>query len=281
MKTFKAIFISIVISYCTLVNSLFAEEKELETISELIGWFSNSIYVMAEKDGGSSEKWNALEVETLSKLNTIIAKNPSSLTLTDEKQRTPLHQASISGYVFMLSALLSHEKIRDKIDAKDAQGLTAYDHALLASRLSLFACNPEAMKNPFALIPILVTMPYYKGQNTYPMTLQVLAKHVSSTDETRAKEHWLKTCVNAKSDTLKAVKHSQNLQKDLIRLGQKSFFDSQWEDQKKSIMDLSKLLAKNNEKLELEFRQSFTEEWIKKVEKDMIIEKEWIEKLWP
>lgn len=161
--------------------------------------------------------------------------------------------------------MLEEDSVKNSIGHKDINGLTARDHAILALRLSLFACNPKAMENPFALIPLLVTLPYYNYYKPFAKISTELSKFENNPNDENARTYWLNKCELASPSTNKVVQESKNLQSDLISLGKKVFLDKQLQEYEKKMEIIVELLEKKHGKeLANDMRRQLREDWLKK-----------------
>lgn len=263
-KFFKILTIVLTFNFIN-ISLIFAQKKEPENIEELLNWLGNQIYVAAEKTGGNPEKWSNFQSEALAKYEKIIAETPEALTARNENDQTPLQLATIRGYDFLTLRMLQEESVRSSIDHKDINGLTARDHAILALRLSLFACNPKAMENPFALIPLLVTLPYYNYYKPFAKISNELSKFENNIDDENARTYWLNKCKLASPSTNEIVLESTNLQSDLINLGKKVFLDKQLQEyEKKMEIFVEHFEKKHGKEYANDMRKQLREDWLKK-----------------
>jgi len=230
--------------FCSIFTPL-SQANEATRVEEVIKWFGNALYRMAETEGGNPEQWRDLEAKALSKLNKVISENPDSLTQPGRNKATPLTLAAARGYAFFIREMLKHPDIRSTLDRRDGSGMSAADHALIALRQSVFACSPEALNNPFAMIPIIVVLPYYEQFNPYQKVVEILADAGAYAEPDRAKAHWLKTCKSADPATVEVISESNQLQTDLIRLGKVAVLDFQRHQKEQEIQKIIQRMEKD------------------------------------
>ncbi|MCP5071964.1 MAG: hypothetical protein GY947_01550 [Rhodobacteraceae bacterium] len=164
-------------------------------VHQVLKDFSNQIYVMAERNGGSPEQWDSAEASAIGLLKEIASTDETQLIELDVKGRTPLIAASASGHLFFVSELLKSDIVRSKLNNKDEAGLTAYGHSLLSRNQTLLGCHPDA-ENPFLLIPFYVKQPYFNNRRPYGPMANVLQQAGADTDQTDARNKWLEFCSN-------------------------------------------------------------------------------------
>lgn len=206
-----SILLAIVLT-TTLAN---AAPPDTATANTVIRDFSREIYVMAERDGGSTAQWRAAQSKALAALRDVGDAHPETLIAADGKGRSPLMNAAIEGYHFMAVALLAYDTVRATIDATDGRNLTAYAHSQLALKRTLFACHP-VIENPFVLVPIIVTQPYYDAHPPYASVSKLLLEAGADGDLTAARMIWLTNCKDAPQNTRDRVENSAGLQDTLF-----------------------------------------------------------------
>lgn len=181
-----------------------------KSVHSVIDGQRRAIYVTAERTGGSPKEWQRIEQDALSTLTAIAKANPAALTEQNAKGRLPLTRATALGFTSLTQALLQYPQVRAAIDVKGNDGLDAYDHTLLASKATLQACHP-AIKNPFVLVPFLVTHSYYADRAPYPEIAAMLAAAGANTEQAAAKTSWLKVCTNKNPDERKRVADTEDM----------------------------------------------------------------------
>ena len=227
----------------TQFNIAFAQSSDgkSETLFEIMKQFSNAIYQMAERNGGSVAQWNAAEANTLKKLEDISLESKHLLAARNKKGQTLLMMASYLGYSFIVDFLVQAPAVYQEINAVDDDGLTAYDHGSLAIKQTLMACHPK-LENPFVFIPFVVTQPYYKDRSPYQKILESLKKFNGAPNQDVARIFWLKNCTNDDADTLRQVKISPNLLETLLIANHKVLFKKEEEKIEKLRSDIQKLV---------------------------------------
>lgn len=166
------------------------EQAQPPSAHDVIGQLDRSIYVMAEQTDGSPAQWDMTESEALSAMRHVIRTATETLTTPNKKGRNPLTRAVTRGYTGLVELLLQQPRAIPLINQKGTDGLDAYDHALLAFSMTLLACRPDT-ENPFALVPFLVTQPYYADRDPFPKIKALLADAGADTNEEHARQTWL------------------------------------------------------------------------------------------
>jgi hypothetical protein len=186
---------------------LFAETADKDGFDLLRG-FSREIYVMAEKNGGSVEQWDLAEAEIISAFERLQKTGSLDITQRDRKGRTLLSVAASNGTFPAVAWILAQAggETPAWLNARDAKGLSALDHAALGLRQTLLACHPDTEKlNPFALVPVLVTAPYFADRNPYSASVNALHAAGAQISPSTAKDHWLKHCSSTDEKLRQAV----------------------------------------------------------------------------
>ncbi|MEX0283237.1 MAG: ankyrin repeat domain-containing protein [Paracoccaceae bacterium] len=172
--------------------------------------FGGALYNTGERTGGSDAEWRVLEHNAVEAINTLAETNRQALVLFNEKGRTPLMQAAAQGHAIIVRALLAYPEVQHSVSTEDDEGLDAYDHALLQFRTTLQGCHPKA-DNPFALIPYLVTRPYYQSRQPYAEILNLLADHGADTEQETARAVWMAWCSNENDDDRQRIAEAQDV----------------------------------------------------------------------
>ena len=162
--------------------------------------FAEDLYAAGEKTGGNPADWAALEARALAGL----ADTPDSLTDRGPDGRTPLMVAAANGYVFAVQWLLARPQVRADLEARDDNGLSAWDLAQLALRQTAFACRPKA-ENAAVVVPVAVALPYYLDRQPYPKIATALADAGADTDDAALRAYWLSVCPRAAPDLRQAI----------------------------------------------------------------------------
>src|SRR6185312_12605644 len=99
------------------------------------------------------------------------------------------------GYPDIVSELLMDKRVGAGINDADAHGRSAWVYANFALQQSVWVCNPAMTNNIFALVSIMVTLPYYleRDASPYRRTRELLESAGAKTDIDVAKQLWLDT----------------------------------------------------------------------------------------
>ena len=140
---------------------------------------------------------------------------------TDKARPSPLMTAAYMGYPNVVAALLTSPLVKAHMNDPDDMGLTPWIAATFAMRQSLWVCKPAVFANPYGFVPMLVTQPYYllNPKPPYNTTRMVLENAGAPSNESQAKEVWLKVCKGAFEQAKEAVQTSSDLQTTLQKLG--------------------------------------------------------------
>lgn len=198
-----------VISWMALPFAAAATEPATSA-HDIVKDMGRAIYVQAERNGGSPAIWDGIENQTVAALSALAATDPGLLVIQDEDGNTPLLLAAKLGYSPILAELLRYPEVQQTIDTENSQGLSAYGFSILAQRETLFACHPE-VSNPFALVPFLVTQPYYQHRDPYPQIRGMLSEAGADRTQARAKTFWLENCSTTVTEDRLAVRLSGDL----------------------------------------------------------------------
>jgi hypothetical protein len=127
--------------------------------------------------------------------------------------QTPLAAAASLGCTGIVAELLRAGNVRDAIDEVDARGLSAWVHANLAFRQSLWACNPSVFENPVVWVPLAVTQTCYvqSAENPYRKTRRLLEEAGAKASPERAKAFWQDNCKRQAEETRAKVRASSDL----------------------------------------------------------------------
>jgi hypothetical protein len=112
--------------------------------------------------------------------------------------------AAANGYGFAVQWLLSRPEVRADIDARDDNGLSAWDLGQLALRQTAFACRPKAQNDAVA-VPVMVGLPYYLDRQPYPQIADALADAGAETRTAELRAYWLSVCPRAAPDLRAAI----------------------------------------------------------------------------
>lgn len=162
--------------------------------------FAEDLYAMGETTRGSPADWAALEARALAGL----ADAPDSLTARGPDGRTPLMVVAANGYGFAVQWLLTRPQVRAEIDARDDNGLSAWDLGQLALRQTAFACRPR-VEAAAVVVPVAVGLPYYLDRQPYPDIATALADAGADTGDAALRAYWLSACPRAAPDLRQAI----------------------------------------------------------------------------
>jgi hypothetical protein len=179
--------------------------------------FSRDLYVTAETTGGSVEEWALLEEQATSAMIAAFKTAKPHSDAIDFVERTALHLAAGKGYLFLVEVILDDDLALTWIDATDRNGLTAYEHALLALPETLMACHPK-IENPFVLVPLSVLRPYYVSRKPFPKIVRKLAQAGADQSTEGARDWWLSKCSNQDSTARSEVAGSKDLYASLSKI---------------------------------------------------------------
>lgn len=178
---------------------------------EVLSGFADRIYAAGETDGGSPETWDLMERNALDRLRDA----RGSLTAANGDGRTPLMVAAANGYGFAVAWLLTDAGVRDTLNARDRDGLSARDLAQMAMRQTAQACAPK-IDNPFILVSLLVTLPYYIDRQPYPEILHALDQAGAEAGDDALRAHWLRLCPEAEPGLRARIAGTAPVQRSLM-----------------------------------------------------------------
>lgn len=162
--------------------------------------------------------------------------DPTALVEKNESGQTPLMAAAFMGYAELVKELLKSDTVKRGIDDLNLQGLSAWLYANLAFRQAAWACNPTILDNPFGLVPLLVTQPYYQesAESPYKTTRRLLEEAGAKADLAQAKQSWQVNCKQQISATRKKVEESSDLLDTVLTEGGEILkrFEAQQEERK-------------------------------------------------
>ncbi|KIC51883.1 ankyrin repeat domain-containing protein [Tateyamaria sp. ANG-S1] len=204
----------VVLMWLVMVTGAWAQENAPASVSELTNDIANQIYRLAERTGGSDREWTAIEEKATARLLSLIETDADAILA---EGAPALMAVAKNGYAFLMEPLLAHPGIVAQIDEVDENGLTALDHARLGIKQTLRACHPQ-IDNPFALVPYLVTQPYYASRAPYPEIIALLTAAGADPTMERARSQWLETCTNGFAEMQSEVATSINLFETLLDL---------------------------------------------------------------
>ncbi len=177
--------------------------------------FGNRLYSLGEQNGGTPKEWAAAEARVLAVWDALAAENRLDPAELSDKGTPLLTRAPQNGYAFAVNRLLAMRDAKAALDLPDEQGLTAYQHAQLAVRVTLRACHPKA-ENPFVLFPLFVKQGYYADRDPYPGIIAALTRAGADTDQSPARAFWLAQCPDALPSVRAAVSAADELYPALL-----------------------------------------------------------------
>lgn len=203
-----------------------ADDSSPSTPHQRISQLTDELYVIGETSADYSKAQAAVE-ESVAAIEAFVdVGDKAVLTAKSSRGQTPLIAAAVFGYASIVEALLVSEAVREDIDARDASGLSAWDHANLASRRSIWACRDMLRTDPFTLIPLLVTAYWHSQGDAYAQTRTMLEKSHAAADIERPRAYWLERCTGWRDQTRAAVLTSTDLLKTLVEQGDESLENS-------------------------------------------------------
>ncbi|MDO6483629.1 hypothetical protein [Shimia thalassica] len=211
----KALTLCILITFCFL-NQSFAQERK-DGVFSVITAFGRDLYRTGELSGGSKEEWQSLEETAANAMTSALQTLESDDSVSNDRGRTPLHEASAQGFHVLVELLLDHERGKQWLNSEDKEGLTAYEHAQLALSETLLACHPE-VENPFVLVPFIVKSPYYKHRKPYLRIHELLLNAGADSSLGSAKELWLIRCSQSDLNIRRKVEQGADLYSTLTEV---------------------------------------------------------------
>jgi len=209
--------LSSLLALLLLAQSGFSQSSD--DVFGVISKFSGDLYTLGEWNGGSEAEWTQLEQSSADKLKLALAGMDQDADLLNAKGRTPLHQASALGFGHLVEVMLQDDRLLALLDTQDQDGLTAFEHALLAMKENLLACHPRA-ENPFVLVPYYVTLPYYEVRQPYTKVQALLQSAGAKAGSETAKEVWAARCTQDDEDARAQVSDAVNLYATLKEISQ-------------------------------------------------------------
>lgn len=184
---------------------------------EVVKKFKRDLYVTAERTGGSDKEWTLLEEEATKAMHSAFDTIGQNTEAFDSNGRSALHLAASNGYLFLIDVILNRDFSKNWINAKDKDGLTAYEHALLALPETLMACHPK-IENPFVLVPFVVNLPYYVNRKPFPEIAHSLVQSGADKNTENARNWWLGNCSNQDANDRSEVENSKELYTSLTEI---------------------------------------------------------------
>jgi hypothetical protein len=182
------------------------------------------VYVAGEDGGGSPQAWALAEEQAVSALRSLARSDPQALVRTDASGATPLLAAASAGHAPLVEELLRSDRVVAHINDTASNGVTAWTSATLALRQSLFACRPDfADGNPFLVVPMQLTQPYYFDRQPYPKIVAMLEKAGAKQDIAAARAAWRRLCPQQDPAGWQRVETADDLQRTLLELGRAGF----------------------------------------------------------
>lgn len=173
----------------------------------------------------SSDVWtvqHAAETAVAHRIRDLIASRPGDpeLTQADRNGRTPLIRAALWGYAEVVEALLSDTRVKDTIDARSPDGLSAWMASQYARPLTLAACHPQILIREAVGVwgPHLRRMAYFSREspNAFDRIRYALARAGAKPDIDAAKRFWLSSCPGHDPALEPALTASEDIMATLI-----------------------------------------------------------------
>jgi len=199
-------------------------QEPLDTTDKIFARFSDRIYVLGETNGGNEAAWAAEEAIAINALRKIGEKDPDQLGKVHGTGDSLLIRASYRGYAFLIEELLKYPQVVKTIPNRQREA-DAWMLSNFATRPGALVCNPDILSNPLALVPIIVTQPYYESRDPYPKIRALLEKAGAKADMAGAKAVWAKTCIGQSPETAKAVAEAPDMQAAVLGAGRAAFLN--------------------------------------------------------
>ena len=202
---------------CLLAAVGVADAQGIAKPHQLIVLLRQRMYIVGETTG-RYENYVAAERQAAADMARCVGGIQDFLVEKNAAGQTPLAAAASLGYVEIVGELLKASNVREAIDAVDAKGLSAWDHANLALRQSAWVCNPGVFQEPFAWVPLAVTLPYYlqAAENPYRKSRRLLEAAGAVPHPERAKQLWQDICKQQRETTRANVAASADMLETLL-----------------------------------------------------------------
>lgn len=194
-------------------QSAHSAEPPHHTPHQSIAILNNQMYNIGETDP-QLERFVAAEKKAAAEIRAYIDRGiaPNLLIERNETGQTPLIAAAFMGYPNVIKELLRSNVTLSAINATNQLGLSAWVSANIGYRQAIWACQPKVFENPFVLVPIFVSRPYYlQDDNPYHKSRDLLAAAGAKADMAEAKQFWLNHCTDQTKTTRQRVTASQDL----------------------------------------------------------------------
>lgn len=204
-----------------LVTSIAQAADTQRNPTVVMSALADRIYVLGET-GGDAAAMAAAEAKAADDIRQYIASGATDgLLATQPGKQSPLLTAAYMGYPNVLAALLTSNLVKAHINDADDLGMTPWIAANFSIRQSLWTCNPAVIGNPYKLVPMLVTQPYYTANSMppYKKARELLENAGAARDMAKAKEVWLTNCTKAPPEARTSVAAATDLQKTVQSLG--------------------------------------------------------------
>jgi ABC-type transport system substrate-binding protein len=192
-----------------------------KTPHQIINELQDRMYSIGETSGRFSD-FVAAEERAAGEIDAYVASGiTDGLVEKNSNGMTPVMSASFMGYPDLVIALLKSQTARAAIDDVSAKGISAWLYANLAYRQSMWICNPGALHDPFAFVPLFVTQPYYQqsAENPYKKIRQLLERAGAKADMARAKQFWQDNCKNQEAATRAKIAQGNDLLETVLTEG--------------------------------------------------------------
>jgi len=188
------------------------DSKSPDTAQQIIVDLSSLLYIIGETSARSDEMELAQTNAAAQMQSLLDGIDDAKMVEPDSSGNTPLSQAAAHGYHELVATLLQSKAVRASIDTRDTSGLSAWDHANLSLPRTALICNPSLMQNPFAFIPLMVTMPFYASEpDRYILTRELLARAGATGNSDTARTFWLDKCEYQSESVRQRVTESDDL----------------------------------------------------------------------
>ncbi len=202
---------------------------------EIIRALRDKIYAIGETSGNANYMNAAQELAVNAVMKFVYATDTAALNEVDSNGQTPLIAASWSGYDNVVKALLKNSDVRNSLEITDKDHFSAWTAANFAYRQSALGCNPDLLSEPFAFVPIMVTMPFYSDRNQarYVSIRKSLEEAGAKPQLASAKNLWIGNCKKASTELVGKIQRSEDLISTLSRVNENILADIMMANQRR------------------------------------------------
>ncbi len=192
---------------------------------EIIRALRDKMYAIGETSGNVHNMNAAQELAVNAVMKFVDTTDNAALNEVDRNGQTPLISASWNGYDNVVKALLKNSDVRHSLEITDKDHVSAWIAANFAYRQSALGCNPDLLSEPFAFVPLMVTMPFYsdRSQARYVSIRKSLEEAGAKPQLASAKNLWIGNCKNANTELVGQIQRSEDLISTLSRVNEHIF----------------------------------------------------------